>query len=81
VSAESVTVCQHCGEESSLISQALGLCLGCIRSDFEQVLPLVEKVHSQARKPFDDLEMPAESAAYIRVGELTTTLCDIGGKF
>ncbi|MBA7712734.1 hypothetical protein ES703_121723 [subsurface metagenome] len=52
MSAESVTVCQHCGKESSLISQALGLCPDCIRSDFGRVLPLVEKAHNQARKLF-----------------------------
>ena len=48
-----MTSCQHCGRESPLISQALGLCVDCIRSDFTEVLPLIDKAHSRARKPFD----------------------------
>jgi len=51
-SAKAVTVCQHCGKESPLISQALGLCVGCIRKDFTQVLPFIRKMHSSARKSF-----------------------------
>jgi len=51
-SAKAVTVCQHCGKESPLISQALGLCVDCIRKDFAKVLPLIEKVHSGARELF-----------------------------
>ncbi len=51
-------VCQHCGRELPLISQALGLCLDCIRKDFAQVLPLVEKAHSRARRPFRLLGQP-----------------------
>jgi len=48
-----MTNCQHCGRESPLISQALGLCVDCIRSDFTEVLPLIDKAHSRARKPFN----------------------------
>ena len=51
--AGAVTTCQHCGRESPLVSQALGLCLDCIRRDFTQVLPVIKKVHSRAREPFD----------------------------
>jgi len=51
-SAGAVTVCQHCGRGSPLISQALGLCLDCIRKDFTQVQPVIEKVHGRAREPF-----------------------------
>ena len=52
-SAQASTICQHCGQESSLISQALGLCLDCIRRDFARVLPLIEKTHGAARRPFN----------------------------
>jgi len=48
-----MTNCQHCGKESPLISRALSLCVDCIRSDFTEVLPLIDKAHSRARKPFD----------------------------
>jgi len=51
--AEAATPCQHCGRESPLISQALGLCLDCIRRDFTRVLSLIEKAHGAARRPFD----------------------------
>ncbi|MCK4697130.1 MAG: radical SAM protein [Dehalococcoidia bacterium] len=52
-SADAVTTCQHCGRESFLISQALELCLDCIRKDFDAVMPIIEKAHTEARKPFD----------------------------
>ena len=51
-------ICQHCGKESPLISQALGLCLDCIRGDFARVLPLIEKAHGAARRPFNLPEQP-----------------------
>jgi len=50
--------CQHCGRKSPLISQGLGLCLDCIRRNFGQVLPLIEKAHSAARRPFNLPEQP-----------------------
>ncbi len=53
-----MAVCQHCGQESPLISQALGLCLDCIRGDFARVLPLIEKAHSVARRPFNLPQQP-----------------------
>ena len=60
-SARAVTICQHCGKQSPLIPQALGLCLDCIRRDFDQVLPLIEKAHSQARRPFNLPPQPPRS--------------------
>lgn len=53
--------CQYCGRKSPLISQALGLCLDCIRKHFTQVLPLIEKTHSKAREPFDLPSQPPRS--------------------
>lgn len=53
--------CQHCGRESPLISQALGLCVDCIRKDFAQVLPLIEKAHTRARKPFHLPDKPPKA--------------------
>jgi len=44
--------CQHCGRESPLISQALGLCLDCIRRDFDRIFPLIEQAHYNARSRF-----------------------------
>jgi len=45
--------CRNCGEESYLVSQALGVCVDCIRKDFSRVLHLIEKAHSEARRQFD----------------------------
>ena len=61
MSARAVAGCQHCGKESPLISQALGLCLDCIRRDFNQVIPLIEKAHRQARKLFSLPPQPPRS--------------------
>jgi len=44
--------CQHCGKESPLISQSLGLCSDCIRHHFDQVLPIINQSHYEAREPF-----------------------------
>ncbi|MFW6125703.1 MAG: radical SAM protein [Chloroflexota bacterium] len=44
--------CQCCGTESVTVSSALGLCVDCIRSHPEEALPLVQRAHQQARKPF-----------------------------
>lgn len=61
LSARAVAGCQHCGKESPLISQALGLCLDCIRRDFNQVIPLIEKAHRQARNLFSLPPQPPRS--------------------
>lgn len=44
--------CQHCGRESPLISQALGLCLDCIRKDFDRVFTHIEQAHYNTRSRF-----------------------------
>ncbi len=45
--------CQHCGKESRVISQALGVCLDCIRQDFAAILPRIEEAHTKARRLFN----------------------------
>jgi len=60
-SGRSANSCKHCGRKSPLISQALELCLDCIRSDFDAVLPIIERRHSEARKPFD---LPSKPPKY-----------------
>ena len=69
-STRTVSKCQHCGRKSLLISQGLGLCLDCIRRDFGQVLPLIEKAHSAARGPFNLPEQPPQGE-----GGLICQLC------
>jgi len=45
--------CLRCGRESGEISEALQLCLHCIRGHFDEVLPQIEEAHRVARRPFD----------------------------
>ena len=54
-------ICQHCRRESPLISQTLGLCPDCIRKDFAEVFPLIEKAHSEARRPFNLPSQPPKA--------------------
>ncbi len=44
--------CQHCGRKSPLISEALGLCVDCVRKDFTKLQPLIEKAHRRSRERF-----------------------------
>jgi len=44
--------CSRCGKESGYIPRSLGLCLECIRGDFEKVLPIIERSHEESRKIF-----------------------------
>ncbi len=39
--AGAVTRCQHCGKESPLISQALGLCTDCIREEISRIAAFI----------------------------------------
>ena len=45
--------CLRCGRESEEISEALKLCLHCIRDHFDEVLPRIEDAHKVARSHFD----------------------------
>ena len=45
--------CLRCERESGEISEALKLCLHCIRGHFDEVLPHIEEAHRAARSPFD----------------------------
>ncbi len=44
--------CIHCGNESGLISQFLGLCRECILKDFEAVESRIRRAHQASREPF-----------------------------
>ena len=58
--ARTIVKCRGCGQESLVISQTLELCLDCLRSDFTKFLPHIERVHEEARKPFDLPARPPE---------------------
>jgi len=44
--------CLRCGRESREISEALQLCLHCIRNHFDDVVPQLEEAHGIARSSF-----------------------------
>ncbi len=52
-----VGICYRCGKASLLVSQVLSLCADCIRKDFNNALPLIQKAHHLSRGPFN---LPAE---------------------
>lgn len=49
--------CGRCGKESPLISKAIGFCLDCIRENFEEVWPSIQRRHHQSRGEF---QLPSE---------------------
>ncbi len=50
---KTATRCKYCGKKSILISQSLGLCLDCIRQNFDRVEPVVQEAHRKSRQPFN----------------------------
>lgn len=50
--------CFSCGQSSKLISKALPVCLDCIRSRFDKVMPYIEKSHRNSRLDFSLPERP-----------------------
>jgi len=47
------TRCKCCGKESILISQSLGLCLDCIRQNFDELQPIIQEAHRKSRQSFN----------------------------
>jgi pyruvate formate lyase activating enzyme len=58
--------CTNCKKESTLISEALGLCLDCIRNDFDRISPHIQKVHARSRMEFDLPTKPPEGPAGVQ---------------
>ena len=50
---QTMVKCINCVKEAELISKALEVCLDCIRKDFDQLLPHIQKVHAKSRIEFD----------------------------
>jgi pyruvate formate lyase activating enzyme len=49
----SMTQCISCRRESNVISNYLHLCANCIKTDFDKLLPQIEKNHALSRKRFN----------------------------
>ncbi|MFC1562670.1 radical SAM protein [candidate division KSB1 bacterium] len=54
--------CTNCGEVYLEISGFLGVCLKCIRTDFDNVLPVIKSRHSESRKRFNLPEKPPKNS-------------------
>ena len=44
--------CQHCGNKSPFISKAVGYCVNCIRSHFDEIRPVIDKAHRKSREAY-----------------------------
>lgn len=52
-----MSACKICGEKREL-SQWLHVCLDCIRNDFDQALPFIEKAHKKTKREYSMPETP-----------------------
>ncbi|KYK35927.1 MAG: radical SAM protein [Theionarchaea archaeon] len=50
------TICR----EKKLLSQSLGICLDCIRTNFDEALPFIEKAHKKTKKEYKMPETPPQ---------------------
>lgn len=58
--------CKICHKESNYISSSLGLCVDCIRQDFNRAKPLIAAAHQKTRRAFNlPLKPPRDSRAKI----------------
>jgi pyruvate formate lyase activating enzyme len=57
-----IVECRNCHQESTVISQSLGLCANCIKKDFEKVLPEIEETHASTRERFNLPKMIPKSS-------------------
>jgi pyruvate formate lyase activating enzyme len=71
------TPCRVCGGTSRPVSEALGVCLDCIRERSEEASPHVERAHNQARKPHDLPRSPPRTEGGVPCG-LCSNRCVIG---
>ena len=58
--------CVNCGGESEAISAYVGLCVSCMYTDFESVLPRIREVHRRSRELFDLPAEPPHAATGVR---------------
>jgi len=57
--------CSTCGKKVSLLSKILPVCLDCLRSGKEIILPFIENAHSRSRSPFRLANRPPRNSSGI----------------
>lgn len=68
--------CRLCSKDLLLISSFLGVCVDCIRNDFESASPYIQQAHTQARKRFNlPLRIPKDSGG--RKCKLCVNSCQV----
>lgn len=69
--------CRICSEESATISDYLGVCADCIKKNPEEALVLVERAHSDSRRPFGMPPKPPRAPGGVSCG-MCANDCVIG---
>jgi len=59
-------VCIYCDASSPLISQAIGICLTCLRTGYNGMIDHLLEVHGRSREPFNLPAMPPRDPGGIR---------------
>ena len=81
--------CINCGDVYPEISSFLGICLKCIRTDFDNVLSVIETRHSESRRKFNLPERPPKNPNGLlckicgnecKIGEGETGYCGLRKK-
>ena len=68
--------CKVCQKESNLVSHHLGVCLDCIRQDFDKSLTFIQQAHNLTRQEFDLPLTPARSRRGLSC-QLCVNVCQI----
>ena len=71
------TQCSVCGETSGVVSEALGVCLDCIRERWEEASPYAEAAHNEVRKLHDLPRSPPRTDEGVPCG-LCSNQCTMG---
>ena len=71
------TQCSVCGETSGVVSEALGVCLNCIRKRWEEASPYAEAAHNEVRKLHDLPRSPPRTDKGVPCG-LCSNQCTMG---
>ena len=69
--------CSVCGEKAATISDAFGVCLGCIREKPEQALRITKQVHAKSRAVFGLPSEPPKDTRGLHCG-ICGNSCAIG---
>ena len=69
--------CNICGNSSSLVAEALGICLKCIRERHDEAMPFIERAHESSRKQHGLPPRPPKTRGGISCG-LCSNGCVIG---